>query len=50
MRELPLIVATLRAFADGKVRIEGGRVLDASGRPIAGYDLTEEIEAIVTRS
>lgn len=49
MRELPLIVATLRAFADGKVRIGGGRVLDAAGQPIAGYDLTEEIEALVTR-
>jgi phosphoribosylglycinamide formyltransferase 1 len=45
MRELPLVVATLRAFADGKVRIEGGRVVDAGGRPIAGYDLTEEIDA-----
>jgi phosphoribosylglycinamide formyltransferase-1 len=49
MRELPLIVATLRSFADGKVRIEGGQVLDTAGQPIAGYDLTEEIEAMVTR-
>ena len=49
VRELPLIVATLRAFADGKVRIEGERVLDAAGRPIEGYDLTEEIEAVIAR-
>jgi phosphoribosylglycinamide formyltransferase-1 len=44
MRELPLVVATLRAFADEKVRIEGGRVVDAGGRPIGAYDLTQEID------
>jgi folate-dependent phosphoribosylglycinamide formyltransferase PurN len=43
-RELPLVVATLKAFAGGKVRIEGGRVIDAQGEAIAGYDLTEEID------
>jgi len=47
MRELPLVVATLRAFADGKVRIEGGRVVDAGGRPIGPYDLTQEIDRLV---
>jgi folate-dependent phosphoribosylglycinamide formyltransferase PurN len=47
MRELPLVVATLRAFADGKVRIEGGRVVDADGCPIGGYDLTQEIDRLV---
>ncbi len=47
MRELPLVVATLRAFADGKVRIEGGRVVDTDGRPIAAYDLTQEIDRLV---
>ena len=47
MRELPLVVATLRAFADGKVRIEGGRVVDAGGRPIGAYDLTQEIDRLV---
>jgi len=46
-RELPLVVATLRAFAEGRVRIADKRLLDASGRPIQGYDLTEEIERIV---
>ncbi|MBI4302142.1 MAG: phosphoglycerate transporter [Chloroflexi bacterium] len=44
-REFPLIVATLQAFAQGKVRVEEGKVLDAQGRPIAGYDLTPVIEA-----
>jgi phosphoribosylglycinamide formyltransferase-1 len=46
MRELPLVVATLRAFADGKVRIAGGRVVDAGGLPIAAYDLTQEIDRL----
>ena len=46
-RELPLVVETLRAFADGRVRIVEKRLLDAEGRPIQGYDLTEEIERVV---
>ena len=44
-RERPLVVETLRAFAEGRVRIEGGRVIDGQGRPIDGLDLTDEIEA-----
>jgi len=47
MRELPLVVATLRAFADEKVRIAGGRVVDAGGLPIDAYDLTQEIDRLV---
>ena len=47
-RELPLITATLQAFSRGKVRITADRkVVDASGQPIAGYDLTTEIDAMV---
>ena len=46
-RELPLVVETLRAFAEGRVRIHGKRVVDAQGREIAGYDLTDQIERIV---
>ena len=44
-RERPLVVETLRAFAEGRVRIEGGAVVDGQGRPIEGLDLTAEIEA-----
>ena len=47
LRELPLVVATLYAFADGKVRIEAGRVVGADGRPIGAYDLTAEIDRLV---
>ena len=43
-REFPLIIATLKAFSEGRVRIEGGRVVDNSGKAIDGYNLTEEIE------
>jgi len=46
-RELPLIVATLRAFADDRLRFEGLRVVAADGQPVHGYDLTPEVEAAV---
>ncbi|MBI2912861.1 MAG: phosphoglycerate transporter [Chloroflexi bacterium] len=46
-RELPLVVATLRAFADGRVRIADGQVVDSQGRAIEGYDLSEEVEQVV---
>ncbi len=43
-REFPLIIATLKAFTEGMVRIEGGKVVDSAGEPIEGYNITEEIE------
>jgi len=47
-RELPLVVETLRAVAQGRVRIEGRRVVDGEGRELAnGLDLTVEIDASV---
>ena len=42
-REFPLIISTLKVFSQGKVRIAEGRVVDAEGRPISGYNLTDEI-------
>ncbi len=49
-RELPLIVATIKAFADGKVRITADRrVVDASGSPSPGYDLSAEIDAGISK-
>lgn len=48
-RELPLVLQTLAALADGRARIEPGRVLDRSGRPMAPLDLTTEVEAGVGR-
>jgi phosphoribosylglycinamide formyltransferase-1 len=44
-REFPLIVATLKAFSQSKVRInEEKHVVDAENRLINGYNLTEEID------
>ena len=43
-REIPLILHTLRAFSSGKLLISGNRLLDEKKTPIAGYDLTAEIE------
>lgn len=44
-RELPLIVYTIKAFAEGEVKLSGQTLLDAQGRPLPGpYDLSERIE------
>ena len=43
-RELPLIIATIKAFSQGKVKITTDkRAIDTEQRPIHGYDLTDEI-------
>ncbi|MSQ26527.1 MAG: phosphoglycerate transporter [Dehalococcoidia bacterium] len=44
-RELPLILATLRAFGEGRIEVRDGRPWGAGGTPIDGIDLTGEIEA-----
>ncbi len=46
-RELPMVVETLRALAEGRVTIRGQEVLDPSGQPIPGLDLSAEIEKLV---
>ncbi|MDP2931056.1 MAG: formyltransferase family protein [Chloroflexota bacterium] len=47
-REFPLIVATIKAFSEGKIRITPDKkVVDSSDRPINGYNLTEEIDRLV---
>lgn len=43
-REFPLIIATMKAFSQGRVKITNGRVVDAEGKPINGYNLTDEID------
>ena len=47
VRELPLVVATIRAFSEGKVKIRDKQVIDERGQPIKAYDLTEEIDKVV---
>lgn len=46
-REFPLITTTIKAFTEGKVRIQRGKVVDARGKTVNGYDLTAEIDRIV---
>ena len=49
-RELPLIVSTLKAFSQGRIKITAGKkVIDAEGRPINGYNLTDEINEQIKR-
>ncbi|MFH0847031.1 MAG: formyltransferase family protein [Chloroflexota bacterium] len=48
-RELPLVVTTIKAFSEGRVKVVNGRVFDAAGREVKGYNLTEEIEARVKK-
>jgi phosphoribosylglycinamide formyltransferase-1 len=49
-REFPLIVATIKAFSEGRVRITRDKeVVDVEGRPIRGYNLSSEIDEMVER-
>jgi folate-dependent phosphoribosylglycinamide formyltransferase PurN len=43
-RELPLIVETLRAFSDGRLRLDDGHIMAGATKVVGGYDLTPEIE------
>ncbi len=44
-RELPLIVYTLKAFAEGEVALKERQLVDGKGNPLPGpYDLTPRIE------
>ncbi len=43
-RELPLVVETLRAFADGRLRLVDGTIIAGDTKVVGGYDLTPEIE------
>lgn len=50
LREAPLLVAALAAFASGRLRAEGGRVLDATGADASPADLTAVVEAAIARA
>ncbi len=49
-REFPLIVATVKAFSEDKVKIITDKVVDIDGRPINGYNMTNEIDKLVKRA
>jgi len=47
-REFPLIIATLKAFSQGKIRISNDKnVVDPEGKPIKGYNMTDEIDELI---
>lgn len=47
-REVPLLLATLKAVAEGQITIEDGSVHGADGEILSeGLDITDEIEAMV---
>ena len=47
VREFPLIISTLKAFSQGRVKIMAGKVVDAERKPIKGYNMTNEIDEVV---
>ena len=46
-REFPLIISTLKAFSQGKVKIKAGKLVDIDERLINGYNITDEINELV---
>jgi phosphoribosylglycinamide formyltransferase-1 len=49
-RELPLIVMTIKALSEGRVRIEKGKILDETGKEIGGMCLNKEVEEYLEKS
>jgi hypothetical protein len=49
VREGPLVLATLHALAEGRIRIENGAVLGERGPVKGGLDLTNEVDEAVLR-
>ncbi len=49
-RELPLVVETLRAFADGRLRVDDDYIMAGGIRVIHGFDLTPEIEGSLAKA
>ena len=48
VREFPLIISTIKAFSQGRVRItDNKRVVDFEGKPVNGYNLTDEINKLL---
>ncbi len=49
-REFPLITLTLQSLSRGEVGIKDGRVIDARGKLISGYDLSGKVDEEVKKS
>jgi len=48
-REFPLIILTLHALSRGEVDIKDGRVIDAQGKIISGYNLSSKVDQEVKK-
>jgi hypothetical protein len=46
-REFPLIISTLKALSQGDISIRHGKVINARGKSIEGYDLSAKIDQVV---
>jgi len=43
-----MVIRTIQVLDERRVRIEGGKILDAKGQVLEnGYDLTKEIDAAI---
>lgn len=49
-REVPLVVETLRAFAQGRLRLDGERIYSGETKVVGGFDLTPEIEGSLAKA
>jgi len=47
-REFPLILATMKAFSQGRVKIIDGKSIDSNGIMLSGYNLTAEIDNLIS--
>lgn len=47
-REFPLILATMKAFSQGRVKIIDGKAIDSTGIMLSGYNLTTEIDNLIS--
>ena len=50
VREFPLITLTLQALSRGDVGIKDGRVIDAQGKTISGYNLSGKVDEEVKKN
>jgi phosphoribosylglycinamide formyltransferase-1 len=46
-REFPLIISTLKTLSQKEISISSGKVIDAQGKSINGYDLSEKVNNAV---
>jgi phosphoribosylglycinamide formyltransferase-1 len=49
-REFPLITLTLQALSRGEVGIKDGKVIDAHGKPIGGYNISSKVDEEVKKN